>query len=514
MFNNKNEEATAHLAAIIESSEDAIVSKDLHGIIKSWNKGAEKLFGYTAAEVVGKSITIIIPPYLHSEEDEILSRVGRGELISHFETIRQDKWGNLMNISLTVSPIKDKKGNIIGASKIARDISRQKRLEAELQEMNDRKDEFLAILSHELRNPLAAIRGGLELLYRSNYEESLLKQSLGVIERQTDQIVRLVDDLMDITLINQGKINLQKERISLQEVIRMALESCRELNEEKRHQFILTVPDDPIYILGDLSRVAQIVINLVNNAIKYTPAGGEIRITAEQTGEAGSITVQDNGIGIPPGKIDRAFAMFHRIETGTSLAVEGLGVGLGIAKKLAEMHGGKITFAPCEKNPGARFVVSLPLAIPQPPVEKITLKTREAKAQTGSEPLSAGKRILIIDDNKDAAGILEKILSFEGYDVRTAKDGETGIELAANFLPDVCLCDIGLPHMNGYQVAEHLKTITPQTVLIAVSGWGREQDINLSLQAGFRHHVIKSANLDELLNVVKHTVENNSPSAC
>ncbi|MEO6908313.1 MAG: PAS domain S-box protein [Abditibacteriaceae bacterium] len=502
MFGNRNKEATAHLAAIIDSSEDAIVSKDLNGIIKSWNGSAERLFGYDASEVIGKSITIIVPEGLLSEEAEILAKIRKGERITHFETIRQDKWGNEINISLTISPIKDEKGKIIGASKIARDISEEKRLKRELQEMNERKDEFLAILSHELRNPLAAIRGGLDLLHRSNYQEPSLRQSTDIIERQTNHIVHIVDDLLDITHINQGEFILHKERIILQDAIEMARESCSKLNEEKQHEFFLDLPCEPIFINGDLSRVAQILINLISNAIKYTPRCGIIRISLEQSSEEAYIKVQDNGIGIPSDKRDSAFEMFHRIKTNTAF-VDGLGVGLGIAKKLTEMHSGYIKLSSNHQQPGCEFVVVLPLALP----ESLANET-DGDSVLRMEPLAidgllSRKKVLIIDDNKDAIAMFEKILSLEGYDVCTAIDGEAGIEIATNFYPDVCLCDIGLPQMDGFQVAAHLRKIVPETKLIALSGWGRPEDIARSHEVGFSHHVVKSTNFDEILMLIR-----------
>ena len=360
MSNYKIEDSTAYLAAIIESSDDAIVSKDLNGIIRSWNIGAECLFGYEASEVIGKSITLLIPPEFQNEEEIILSNIRKGNHIRHFETIRMDKWGNRMEVSLTISPIKDSEGNITGASKIARNISEQKRLERNLKETNDRKDEFLAILSHELRNPLAAIRGGLALAYRSDSLEPLLKQSLETIDRQTNHIIRLVEELLDVTLINQGKLSLQQKPITLQQVVHLAMESCYDLNEKKQHRIALNEPDEAVFILGDLNRAAQIAINLINNAIKYTPPHGEIDITVGHTADEAYIKVQDNGIGIAPDKLEKAFDMFHRVDSNSHF-VEGLGVGLGIAKKLAEMHGGKITPYSGEGRRGCEFVISFPL---------------------------------------------------------------------------------------------------------------------------------------------------------
>lgn len=496
MFNKRNEEAIAYLAAIVESSDDAIISKDLNGIIKTWNKGAERLFGYTEKEARGKSIKIIIPSHLFAEEDEILRKIRSGERIEHYETIRCDKWGKEIDISLTISPLKNRRGRIIGASKIVRNISEHKRLEKTLQEMNERKDEFLAILSHELRNPLTAIHSGLELFHRAPFDEATIKQIFEIIERQTQHINRLVEDLMDITRINQGKISLKKEPMKIQAAVCLALESCQEALHHKHHQLAVNLPEEPVYILGDVTRIAQIIINLLSNAIKYTPANGNITISAGKTATEAYIKVQDTGIGIPPEMLDRAFEMFRRVENKSSLSVDGLGVGLGIAKKLAEMHGGKITPANTSQS-GCEFVISFPLADVSFSEENVTSE----KPSTNS-PVP-GKRILIIDDNRDAAGVFEKLLSLEGYDVRTAPDGETGIELARQFKPDICLCDIGLPNMNGYQVAEYFKEAMPEMLLIALTGWGRPEDVCHAREAGFNHHIVKSTCIDDILTVVK-----------
>jgi PAS domain S-box-containing protein len=500
MFNKRNEEARAYLAAIVESSDDAIISKDLNGIIKTWNKGAERLFGYTAEEARGKSIKIIIPPHLFAEEDQILRKIRSGERIEHYETMRCDKRGKEIDISLTISPLKDRKGRVIGASKIARDISEHKRLEKTLKEMNERKDEFLAVLSHELRNPLTAIHSGFALLHRTNYDPATIRQTLEIIERQTQHIHHLADDLMDITRINQGKIPLHLEPMPIRSAICLALESCEEALKNKHHRLVLNLPEEPIFILGDITRVAQIMINIFGNAIKYTPANGKITISVGKTETEAHIKVQDTGIGIPPEMLDRAFEMFRRVENNSSLSVDGLGVGLGIAKKLAEMHGGKITPANTSEA-GCEFIISFPrIADPAPAAET---ENHPAPNDTVS-----GKRILIIDDNCDAARVFEKLLSMEGYNVRTATDGETGIEIAFQFQPDVCLCDIGLPHMNGYQVAEYLKETMPEMLLIALTGWGRPEDVSHARETGFNHHVVKSTCIDEILTLVKENAKN------
>ena len=277
----QSEEERARFAAIVESSDDAIISKNLNGVITSWNKGAERLFGYTAQEAVGKSVTLLIPPERFDEEPAIIERIRRGESIDHYETVRRRKDGTLIDVSLTVSPIVDNRGQVVGASKIARDITERKQAEESLREEDRRKNEFLAMLAHELRNPLAPIRNALEILRQKEENREAVHSASEMMERQIGQMARLVDDLLDVSRISRGKIELRRGSIELASAVNHAVEAARPLVESKGIDLSLSLPQEPIYLNADPIRLAQVVGNLLNNASKFTDKGGRIWLTVE-----------------------------------------------------------------------------------------------------------------------------------------------------------------------------------------------------------------------------------------
>jgi PAS domain S-box-containing protein len=348
------------LAAIVETSDDAIIGKDLNSIILSWNRGAEMLFGYTAEEIIGRPVTVLMPPEKLDEEPGILARIRRGERIEHYETVRRRKNGSLVDISLSVSPILDRNGKVVGASKIARDISERVRHMRELSEANRRKDEFLALLSHELRNPLAPIRNAVTLLQEVHDEETR-RQACAILDRQVAQMTRLVDELLDLTRITRGEIELRKAQIDLAAIVQSAVESSRPLIDAAGHRLEIALPGAPVSVFVDPLRMAQVVSNLLNNAAKYTPRGGRVGVTALAAGQMASISVRDNGIGIPPGELSRIFTMFTQLEGSRQRAPGGLGVGLALARQLVELHGGTIEAHSAGPGQGSEFVVRFPL---------------------------------------------------------------------------------------------------------------------------------------------------------
>ena len=393
---------------------------------------------------------------------------------------------------------------IIGSS---RDISEHKKLELELKDADRRKDEFLATLAHELRNPLAPIRSGIEIIQR--FEDQVpppVKNTLQIIERQTNQLVRLVDDLIDISRITRGKIKLKKEHINLKTAIEMAIETCRDALESNQHRFTASMPND-LYIDADLTRVSQIVLNVLNNAAKYTPPGGEISLAVKKEGAEAVVSVRDSGIGIPKEMLPRIFDLFHQLETVADQTRSGLGIGLSVAKELTEMHGGTIVAESEGTGKGSVFFIRFPLSAngTQP-----TAETREKPESptTDVEP-AAKQKILVVDDNADAAEMLKYLLESEGYDAQTAFDAEAALELAREFQPAACLCDIGLPVMNGYELARRLREMMPEILLIAVSGWGQDEDRRRSREAGFDHHLVKPVSFEELLPLIHRIGERN-----
>jgi PAS domain S-box-containing protein len=355
------QESAARLAAIVTSSDDAILSKDLQGTIKTWNRGAERIFGYTEAEAVGKSVFLLIPEDRRHEEPEILGRIGRGERIDQYETIRRRKDGSLFPVSLTVSPVLDPAGRVIGASKIARDISDQKRFEAELKEADRRKDEFLATLAHELRNPLAPLRTGLYLL-RQPFDAKHTEQTRAMMERQLTHMVRLIDDLLDVSRISTGRIELRKEDVDVASAIGQATEAVREMVENRKHTLEVTLPRERIRIRADQVRLAQIVTNLLTNAAKFTETGGVIRLTVTVEDGELRISVKDNGIGLAPEHVAKIFEMFSQVDKSLARSQGGLGIGLALTRSLVVLHGGSIEARSEGLGKGTEFLVRLPLS--------------------------------------------------------------------------------------------------------------------------------------------------------
>ncbi|HEX3450756.1 MAG TPA: PAS domain S-box protein, partial [Isosphaeraceae bacterium] len=355
------EETRALLAAIVESSEDAIVSKTLDGTIRSWNSGAERLFGYTRDEAVGRSIKLIVPPELLDEESRILERLERGERIDTLETVRVTKQNRRVEVSLTISPVRDSSGRVIGASKIARDNSERKRVEEALREADRRKDEFLALLAHELRNPLAPLRNGLEVMRLATGDPSAVAQAREMMVRQVGHMVRLIDDLLDISRINRGKMELRCSRVLLVDVINSAVETVRPLIDAAGHRLEISLPPEHVILDADLTRLAQVFGNLLSNSCRYTERGGHIWLAALRRGDVVSVTVRDNGIGIPAESLPRIFDMFSQVDRSIERSTGGLGIGLALVKGLVEMHGGTVTAESAGPKKGTTFTVELPV---------------------------------------------------------------------------------------------------------------------------------------------------------
>ncbi len=361
-FENAHALVQARLAAIVESSDDAILSKTLDGTIQTWNSGAERLFGYSANEAVGRHITLIIPRDRYDEESEIISRIGAGERVEHFETIRVAKDGTQIDISLTVSPIRDASGRIVGASKVARDISDRKHTESLLREAAVRKDEFIALLAHELRNPLAPLRNGLRLMRVAGGDAAAGAYAREMMERQLAHMVRLVDDLLDASRINRGKLHLDRSIIALADVIDSAIETAQPLIDAGAHSLTVSLPAEPVLLNADLMRLAQIFGNLPTNSAKNTETGGSIYLDAIVAGDDVIVTVRDSGVGIPAEAMPRIFEMFSQIDRKLGRGSGGLGIGLALVKGLVEMHDGTVRVASEGQGKGSTFTVVLPTA--------------------------------------------------------------------------------------------------------------------------------------------------------
>ncbi len=474
------------LAAIVESSDDAIIGMDLDGIIRSWNRGAEQLYSYTAEEVVGKPLSLLIPPDHPDELPTILERLRSGERIEHFETARVCKDGRRVDVSLSISPIKDESERIIGVSKIARDITERKRLYEQLQEADRRKDEFLAILAHELRNPLAPIRNALQIIRLAGDNKASVEKAAVVMERQLQQMVRLIDDLMDVTRIARNKMKLRQERCELATVVRNAVETSRPLIEAAGHELTVTLSDEPILVDADSARMSQVFSNLLNNAAKYTERGGRIAITLQREDSHAVLRVKDTGIGISAEHLPHLFEMFSQVERSLERSQGGLGIGLNLAKRLTEMHGGTIEAHSDGLNKGSEFIVRLPAVSDSPTQPHIA-------AEQEDKPVPQRCKVLIVDDDEDTVTSLSIMLRILGHEVLSAYDGVQALETAKSFQPDVVLLDIALPRMNGYEVARRIRQESwgENMKLVALTGWGQEEDKRRSIEAGFDHHLTK-----------------------
>jgi len=619
-------QAARLLASIIESSDDAIVAKSLDGVIQSWNAAAERVFGYTADEAIGRHISLIIPQDRIAEEDRIIASLRAGERIEHFETERQRSDGQRIQVSLTISPIKNDAGGVVGASKIARDITERKRAEAErekfvtlvesstdfiamsgldlvpffinragldmvgldsieearrtparsfffpedqarmmneffpsvlekghgetevrfrhfktgearwmankllilpdaagrpigyatvsqdvterkrmedhlrnlaadLSEADRRKNEFLAMLAHELRNPLAPISNAARALRMGRRDQEALQSASEMLERQVGQMSRLVDDLLDVSRITRGKIELRRERVELAPIVKQAVEAVRAQYKSTNHELTVTVPPQPVFLNADPTRLAQVIGNLLNNAGKFTDRGGHVWLTVERDGQQVVIRVRDNGIGIAPEHLPRLFEMFAQVDTSLERSRDGLGIGLTLVKTLVEMHGGTVHAHSDGVGRGSEFTVRLP-----------ALADAHVAPSPGpvSAPAATGRHVLIVDDNADGAESLSMLLQISGHETHKAYDGVEAIQAAERIRPDVVLLDIGLPRLNGYEVCRRIRNTTwgKDLVLVALTGWGQEEDRSQSRDAGFDAHMVKPVDFDALLKLL------------
>jgi PAS domain S-box-containing protein len=649
-------EARLHLAAIVESSEDAIISKTLDGGIVSWNKAAEHLYGYTAEEAVGRPLAMLVPPDHPDELPSLMERLRRGERVERFETIRMRKDGSRVDVSLTISPIRNAEGKVIGASKITRDITAVKRqqmrlrfladasqvlaavldvqstlqrvaglavpgfadwcavdmlqpdgelcrvavahvdpakidlargvrpvrdaqggpwhvvrsgraelvaeitddllaasikdpeqlaliryldlrsyigvplrergktlgaisfiaaesgrrydaedlhfaeelvhraataienarLYAQLKEADRRKDEFLAMLSHELRNPLAPIRNGLHLMGIPGVGPEKITKARAMTERQVQHLVRLVDDLLDVSRIMRGRIELRKEPVELTDIIATAVETVQSVLDAQGQQLILTEPEEPIQLHADPARLTQVIGNLLNNAAKFSEHAGRVWLAAERRGHEVVVSIRDEGLGIAPEVLPNVFDLFVQGDKSLERLRGGLGIGLTVVRRLVELHGGSVAARSEGTNRGSEFIVRLPLGIPP--------SQGPAPSKNGDPPAAAvHRRVLIVDDNMDAAETLGVLVRLWGHEVRIAFTGPEALKAAAELRPEIIILDIGLPEINGYDVARRLRERPEfaKTTLIALTGYGQEDDRRRSIEAGFDHHVTK-----------------------
>ncbi len=396
------------------------------------------------------------------------------------------------------TPVRDASGQIIRWIGSATDIDDQKRAEEELRKADQRKDEFLAMLAHELRNPLGAITNAVHLFGVAGNSEAVLEWGRNVIDRQVAHLTRLVDDLLDVFRITQGKLTLQKSPMELAAAVALGVETTRPLIEARKQVLSVRLPSEPIPVEGDLNRLAQVVGNLLNNAIKYSDEGGTIALVVERAENEALIMVRDSGLGIPLEMQPRIFDLFVQVDPSIHRSQGGLGVGLTLVRSLVEMHGGSVDAFSEGPGQGSEFVVRLPLIAMPAPEEK------EGPMETSGRPSGARRKVLVVDDNRDSAETVAKLLEIMGHQVRTARDGFEALDATKQFAPEVVLLDIGLPGLDGYELARQLREQPDfgSRVLVALTGYGQEEDRRRSKEAGFDFHLVKPVDPETLLALI------------
>jgi PAS domain S-box-containing protein len=489
-------------AAIFEHLSDAIVITDLRGNITDFNVGGERMLGYRMREALDKPVSIFFPPEhaLRIRREALAALAAEGTWRSELPFVRRD--GSRGVCETVVKPLANARGDIYGAVSVSRDITERRRAEQQLQRLNlelsradRRKDEFLATLAHELRNPLAPMRNVLEILRLKEFADPQLNWARDVFDRQLQHMTHLVDDLLEVSRITQGKLELRKQRLELARAMQSAMEAARPSVQASSHHLSVTLPAEPLYLDADPTRLSQMILNLLNNAAKYTPPGGRITLTAEREGDEAVIVVRDSGIGIPREHLNSVFEMFSQLAPALDRSQGGLGIGLALVRGLAELHGGTVAAFSGGPGTGSEFVIRLPLST--------TLDTPAGEAPAESARANL-LRVVIVDDNADAADSLAMVLELEGHEVRTAGDGLSGLRLIGEFEPQAVILDIGLPLMNGYDLARRSRVDHPEAgmLLIAVTGWGQQQDKQTAVAAGFDHHFTKPVDPQDLQRVL------------
>jgi PAS domain S-box-containing protein len=525
------------LAAIVDNSDDAIVGKDLSSIITSWNQGAQRIFGYTAEEMIGTSIKRLIPADRQDEEDKILARLRRGERVDHFETIRVTKDGRELHVSLTISPIKDAGGNVVGASKIARDITDRKLAEAALRAAQDAaeaanvekaqllekerlaraeaerasriKDEFLATLSHELRTPLNAVLGWSAVLRGRENLDQEMTQALETIDRNARIQGQIIEDLLDMSRIISGKVRLDVQPLDLAGIVLEAVDTMRTSASAKGVRLQTVIDPVNATILGDPNRLQQVFWNLLSNSIKFTPKHGRIQILLQRVNSHVEVSVIDTGEGISPDFLPYIFNRFQQADASTTRRYGGLGLGLAIVKNLVELHGGTVRAKSGGVGKGATFIVSLPLTVFHPPPDQWEREHPKSKALAPPIPPSIsleGIRILAVDDDADARSLLRVLLESAGATAYLASSAKEGMEQLLRRPVDVLICDVGMPETDGYTLMRQIRTLgDPEksgVAAVALTAYARLEDRMAAIQAGFQNHLPKPVEPAELLTVL------------
>jgi PAS domain S-box-containing protein len=490
------------LAATLRSIGDAVIVTDSTGRIISLNAVAEQLTGWSGDEAVGVPLAdvfrIINEVTRNSVESPVDRVIADGTIVGLANhTLLIAKNGVERPIDDSAAPIHGASGRLAGVVLVFRDTTERRERERSLADEARRKDEFLALLAHELRNPLAPIYSALQILKLSEDDVASSREAREVAERQVNLLTRLVDDLLDMSRIMRGKIDLRVERLELASIVTQAVETARPAINANRHELSVSMPDEPVWFKADRVRITQVLSNLLSNAAKYTEPEGRISLSATIEDEQLVVCVADNGIGIEPEALPRVFEMFMQVAPGARRSQGGLGIGLTLVRNLIEMHGGRVEARSTGLGQGSQFFVRLPVAVADAEAPA-AMDGPEQQAANGSR-----RRILVVDDNVDAARSLAMLLRLRGHDVELAFNGEDALATVQQRLPEIVFLDIGMPGMDGFQVARRLRAEFDSSLyLVALTGWGAEQDRQKSREAGFDRHLTKPVDLTALERVL------------
>jgi two-component system CheB/CheR fusion protein len=490
----RTEDQLRRMSKVYMDGADPIMIEDLEGCIIDLNTEAERAYGWRRQELVGRHATALVPPECFQQFREVRERCRNAERVRNVESARQDRDGRVHPILLTLSLLTDEGGQPIGIATISKDIQAQKDAEYEAREAAKKRDEFLAMLSHELRNPLGAVLNATQVLAHQDVAPEAARMACDVVSRQARQMARLLDDLLDVARVTQGRIDIRKEVVDLSELVGDAVEAIRARLDERGHNLQTAVLDQPLWVEGDPSRLLQIQENLLANAIKYTPCGGRIALSLARDGDEAVIRVSDNGQGIPPDMLHSIFDLFFQGDRTLARGDGGMGVGLNLVRLLVDLHGGTVTAYSAGLGQGSTFEVRLPL----------TRKTPRKLAPVEAGPAD-GTRVVIVEDNGDSRNMVSELLRLDGYQLSAAADGVEGYQVILRERPDVALIDIGLPGMDGYQVARKIRSeLEGHPIrLVALTGYGRSEDRKAVKEAGFDDHLVKPIAPDDLTRVLR-----------
>jgi PAS domain S-box-containing protein len=526
--------AEGRLAAIVQASDDAIISTTTEGIITSWNAGAERMFGYTPAEAIGQSVNLVIPPDRQSEESQIVGRLQRREHVRHYDTIRRRKDGTGLSVSLSVAALWGEDGQLAGLSKTARDITErcqseqilrtkeqelrtlaeaERKARAVAEQASLMKDEFLATLSHELRTPLNAILGWAQLLLIGDSPAEEQREGLETIERNARLQAQLIADLLDMSRIISGKIRIDVQRVDLPKVVEQAFESVRPSAEAKQVRFRKIIDPKAGPIAGDPTRIQQVLWNLLTNAIKFTPKEGRVEIVLERVNSHVEISVVDSGIGIAAEDVPVVFDRFRQVDSSTTRHHGGLGLGLSIVKSLVDLHGGTVSVTSPGKDQGATFRISLPLMpVEGDPYREHPVADRLAPLAWGEVELR-GLRVLVVDDAPDARQLVQRLLMQSHAEVTIAATVAQALESMKTTRYHAIVSDIGMPGQDGYHFIREVRKLAPTdggaTPAIALTAFARTEDRTRALREGFQMHLAKPIQAQELLVAVSTLASRN-----